>query len=40
MIVDPDQLTLNGEVTDRPTLFFVGKMFVLKDSLKDLFSVR
>ena len=40
VIVDPDQLTLNGEVTDRPTLFFVGKMFVLKDSLKDLFSVR
>ena len=39
VIVDPDQLTLNGEVTDRPTLFFVGKMFVLKDSLKDLFSV-
>ena len=39
VIVDPDQLTLNGEVTDRPTLFFVGKMFVLKDSLKDVFSV-
>ena len=39
VIVDPDQLTLNGEVTDRPTRFFIGKMFVLKDSLKDLFSV-
>ena len=40
VIVDPDQLTLNGKVTERPNLFFVGKMFVLKDSLKDLFSVR
>ena len=39
-MVDPDQLILNSEVTDRPTLFFDGKMFVLKDSLKDLFSVR
>ena len=42
VIVDPDQLTLNGEVTDRPTLFFVGKMFVLRglpEALKDFFSV-
>ena len=35
-----DQLTVNGEMIEQPTLFFVGKMFVLKDSLKDLFSVR
>jgi hypothetical protein len=32
-------LTINGDLIERVTLFLVGKMFVLKDCLKSKFSV-
>jgi hypothetical protein len=39
LVVVPD-LFINGELCGKPTLFFVGKMFPLKDCLKELFCVR
>ena len=39
LVVVPN-LTINGDLIERVTLFFVGKMFVLKDCLKSKFSVR
>ena len=37
LVVVPN-LTINGDLIERVTLFFVGKMFVLKDCLKSKFS--
>ena len=39
LVVVPN-LTINSDLIERVTLFFVGKMFVLKDCLKSKFSVR
>lgn len=39
-LVLTDALCINGEETDKPTMFFIGKMFVLKDCLKEMFGVR
>ena len=40
IIVLADALCINGEEIDKPTMFFIGKMFVLKDCLKEMFGVR
>ena len=40
MLVVVPSLTINGVREDKLTCFFIGKMFVLKDCLKDMFSVR
>ena len=39
-LVLTDTLCINGEQMDKPTLFFIGNIYVLKDCLKDMFSVR
>ena len=39
LVIVPD-LCINGELCGKPTLFFVGKMFQLKDCLKELFCAR
>ena len=35
-----DTLCINGEQMDKPTLFFIGNIYVLKDCIKDMFGVR
>ena len=39
-LVLTDTLCINGEQMDKPTLFFIGNIYVLKDCLKDMFGVR
>lgn len=39
-IVMVDSLNVGGEETEKPAMFFTGKMFVLKDVMKAKFGIR
>ena len=39
-IVKASDLMVNGEASDKKLMFFIGQLFVAKDVLKKLFSIR